>query len=132
LTAQPQVADAARKLSRSLANLADSTAGYVGERIDQIDSACRAERRRWVWMALSAAAALCWLVIATVFAALAIVAAYSGSSPVVAIAAVAGGFVLLSAGAGYLFWQLGRRRATLAGRVGRLATLFLEHRRFFR
>lgn len=128
MTTQPQIGEAAKKLSHSLANLAGSTAGYLGARVDQFDDACRAERRRLAWMLLSATAALLWAVIATVLAGVAIIMNFRDTHPVAAICAVAGGFVLLAGAAAWTCWRLASRRGSLAERLTTLITLLLQRR----
>lgn len=128
----PEIREASGRLCRSLAQLADSTAGYVGARIDQADSTLQAERRRWLWIAMSASAALLCLGAAALFAGAAIVIAYWDSHPVLAVAAVSAGFLVLAATAGWVLWRFAHRRAPLAVRLAAYLALVLERQRLLR
>lgn len=132
MNAPPEIREAAGNLGRSLAQLAESTAAYVGGRVEEADNALRAEQRRWLWMALSAGAALLWLGAATLFAGFAIIAACWDSHRVLATTAVAAGFLLLAAVAGWMFWRNAHRRAPAAARVAGWLALAIEVRRLLR
>lgn len=132
MSARADIAEAANELSRSVARLAGSTAGYVGARLEQMDEAIQAERRRWLWMLLGTGAMLLWLGAAAVFAGAAIVMAYWESSRVLASALVATGFVVLAAAIGVLMWRCARRPVSIADRIARILALFLEGRRVTR
>jgi len=132
LSAQPDVAEAVSQLSRSIARLAASAAGYVGAQLDQMDSAIQAERRRWLWILFGAGAMLLWLGVAMVFAGLAVVMASGDSNRVLASALVAAGCLVLAALAGALLWRCAHRRATVTDRIARILALLLEGRRLTR
>jgi uncharacterized membrane protein YqjE len=128
----PDIAEAANQLSRSIARLASTTAGYVGTRLDQMDSAIRAERRRWLWILVGTGALLLCLGVAAVFAGIAIVMAFGESSRVLASALVATGFFVLAAVAGAVLWQCRRRSVSVADRIAGILALFLEGRNITR
>jgi uncharacterized membrane protein YqjE len=128
----PDVAEAANQLSRSVARLAGSAAGYVGARVDQMDEAIQAERRRWLWVLFGTGAMLLWLGAAAVFGGLAIVLVYWDSNRVLASLLVAGGFLVLAAAVGALLWQGTHRPVSVTDRIARILALFLEGRRLTR
>lgn len=132
MSAHPDIAEAASQLSQSVARLAGSTADYLGARLDQLDSAIQAERRRWLWLLAGTAATLLLFGAAALFAGLAIVLAYGESSPALASALVAAAFLLLAIIAGLLLWQRGRRPASVADRIARILALLVEGRRLTR
>lgn len=121
----PDIGEAASRLSRSIAQLADTTAGYIGTRLNQLDCAIQAEQRRWFWMLLGSGAMLLWLGAGSVFAGLAIVMAFWESGRVLASALVAGGFLLLAAVTGVLLRQCMHRPPSAANRFARVLALVL-------
>jgi uncharacterized membrane protein YqjE len=124
--------DAANRLSGSIARLAATTASYVGERVEQMDTSIQLERRRWFWMALGAGAALLLLCAAIVFGGLAIVMAFHDTAPVAASLLVAGGLLVLALVSIALLWRHARRPVTTTDRIARILALFLEGRRLNR
>jgi uncharacterized membrane protein YqjE len=120
------VVEAAGQLTRSVARLASSTADYLGARLDQLDAAIRAERRRWMWMLLGTGAMLLWLGVGSAFAGAAIVMAFQDSSRVLAAALVGTGFLVLAAACAVLLWHCMRREPSAAGHLARLLALVLE------
>lgn len=121
-------AEAASRLSGSIARLAATTASYVGERVEQMDGAIQLERRRWFWMALGAGAALLLLSAALLFGGLAIVMANRETAPVLASLLVAGGCLALALVTVALLWRRARRPVTTTDRIARILALFLEGR----
>lgn len=132
MTTQPGIAEAAANLSHSLARLADSSAAYVRAQVDQAGRGLLAERRRRVWMLAGAAAAVLWLGVASLFAGLAIVAAFRDTHPALAAAWVAGGFLALAAIAVWILWLTACRRPSSQDWISRLVFLFAEYRRWTR
>jgi uncharacterized membrane protein YqjE len=123
-----EFAEAASRLSGSIARLAATTASYVGERVEQMDDAIQLERRRWFWMALGSGAALLLLCAAIVFGGLAIVMAFRDTAPVAASLAVAGGLIAVALVTIAMVWRRMRRPVTTNDRIARILALFLEGR----
>jgi apolipoprotein N-acyltransferase len=119
--------EAASQLTRSVARLATSTADYMGARLEQLDSALRAERRRWFWMLFATGAMLLWLGVASVFAGAAIVLAFRESGAL-ASALVGAGFALLAVACAALLWHCTRRQSSVTDRLARILALVLESR----
>jgi uncharacterized membrane protein YqjE len=123
------MAEAAANLSHSLSRLAATTAEYVRTRVDQADDALANEGRRQLWILLSAGALLFSLVLATVFAGVAIVMAYRDSNPVLAAVAVAAAFLALAATAVWVLLVKLRQRPSALQWIVEIAALVAGFRR---
>lgn len=132
MTAQPDIAQAAANLSRSLARLADTSATYVRTRVDQAGCSARAERRRCLWMLACAGATLLWLGVASLFAGFAVIAVFRDTHPALAAAAVAGGFLLLAIAAAGILLLTVNRLSSSRDWISRLLFLLAEYRRWLR
>lgn len=130
MTEQVGFAEAANNLSRSLAQLAGTTAQYVRSGVERAEFRLLAERRRRVGILLSAVAVFLWLGVASLFAGFAIITAFWDTHRVLATAAVAGGFLALAAIAAWTFWWMACRRASAEDWITRLIFMFAEYRRW--
>lgn len=105
------VADAARNLSRSLAQLLQTAVDEGLFRLEQLGSAVAAERRHLVRQVLLAIGLVLLLLLGAIFTGLAIIAAFWDTHRIAAMAAVAGGYLLLAVIAGLLLWRGAHRKA---------------------
>lgn len=128
----PDIAQAAHNLSRSVAQLAQTTHDYVQGRLDQANQAVVTETRRRLWMMLCAGALLLSLVVGAVFAGLAVVMAFGESARVLAATAVAAVFFLLAATAAWMLRLKWRQRPQILDWIAPISALIAQCRRLAR
>jgi uncharacterized membrane protein YqjE len=123
VTSEPDVAEAARNLSHSLAQLAETTKDYVRTQVGRADGAMHAESRRRLWLVLSAGAMLVALCIGALFAGAAIVIAWWDSHRVLSTALVAIGYLVLAGAAALVFHYQWRRRPSVMDWLAQIPAL---------
>lgn len=129
---EPDVAAAARQLSLSLAVLRDSVTGYARQKLDALGGSVEMERRRRLRVVASAVALAVLSGFALLFTGVAVIAAFWDTHRVIAAVSVAGGFLVLSAVAGWALWANRRRQPTAFDWLAQLVALFAEYRRLRR
>lgn len=126
---EPDCAEAAGNLSRSLQRLAETAKAYARSQLDRAADSIQAEKRRRMWMLFSAAAMLLWASIGAVFGGVAIVMACRDTHPVLAASLVATGFFLLAGVATWVLCRKLRQRPTAFEWIAGLLALVAEYRR---
>lgn len=129
MSSEPDCAEAAGNLSRSLERLAATAKAYARSQLDRAADSMQAEKRRRMWMLISGAAMLLWMTIGAVFAGMAIVVAFWETHRVPAIVAVAAGFFVLAGVAAWVLSRKWRQRPTAFEWIAGLLGMFAEYRR---
>ena len=128
MSARPDIGEAAGQLSCSVARLAQTASNYAHARLEQAENAIDTEGRRRLWLLVSAGAVLLWVSTGVLFAGLAIVAAFWDTHRVLATAAVAAGFLVLAALAGWMLRAKWRQRPSVIEGLLQLLALFVGTR----
>jgi threonine/homoserine/homoserine lactone efflux protein len=129
---EPDVAQAARNLADSLARLKQDAVNFGVGKIEGARHSAEAEVRRRIVVVAGACAALLFIVLAIVFAGVAVILAFADTHPALAAAGVAVGYLLLAGLAAWLMARAHRRRPKALGQVASLAGLLLRLRRAVR
>jgi hypothetical protein len=122
------VADAVRNLSQSVVRLLDTAADCGRAGAQQVVAAIQEERRHRIKVAAAAAAVVLSLLLAGLFAGIAVLAAFWGSHPVLAAALIGTSFLLLAAAATWILMNALRRPLTPADWVAQIMSLVGEYR----
>lgn len=120
---EPDVGEAAHRLGQSLGTLLDSASGFARAGLDAAGSGIRAGRRRRMTILISGGCLLFLLFLAALFAGFAVIAAFWETHRVLAISAVAGGYLLMAGMAGAILWANLRRRPTAIDWAAQLVPL---------
>lgn len=132
MAGEPDVAQAARNLADSLARLKEDALGFGRGKVEGARNAARAEVRRRLTVFAGAIAGALFLLLAIVFAGVAVILAFADTHPALAAAGVAVAYLLLAGIAAWLMVRAHRRRPKSLGQVaslaGSLAGLFLRIR----
>jgi uncharacterized membrane protein YqjE len=126
---EPDCAQAAGNLSRSLERLAATARAYARSQLDRAADSMQAEKKRWLWIMASSLALLLWLSIGAVFAGVAIVVACWETHRVLAAAAVAAGFFVLAGVAAWVLCRKWRQRPTAFEWIAGLLAMVVDYRR---
>lgn len=129
MSEEPDCAEAAGNLSRSLQRLAETAKAYARSQLDHAANVMQAEKRRRMWMLISAAAMLLWVSIGAVFAGVAVVLAFQDTHPVLAASLVATGFFVLAGVATWVLCRKWRQHPTAFEWIGGLLAMVAEYRR---
>ena len=112
MSSKPDCGEAWSNLSQSLDRLAATATDFARGKLDGAADAMQAERKRRIWVTVSAAALLLWASTGALFAGVAIVAAFWDTHRVLATALVAAGFFVLAAAAFWVLYRKWRQRPT--------------------
>lgn len=132
MAGEADVAQAARNLADSLARLKDDAVGFGRGKIEDAHHSAQAEVRRRIIMVAGACAALLFVVLAIVFAGVAVILAFADTHPALAAAGVTLAYLLLAGLAVWMMVRAHRRRPRTMGQVASLAGLLLKLRRAMR